>query len=115
MDRFTDDLEQLVNGKPLDCPPIAKLYEWTRRHPTTPLTLLLAASVACVEPHYLSSLFRHRAGITFSKWNQLRRLHTARTMLDAGERSVEPILKATGYQDVRSLRRLMQRHRSESP
>jgi len=113
MDRFAHDLDQFANGQSNGSPPIAKLCEWTRRNPTTPLTLVLAASIACVEPHYLSGLFRRHTGITFSRWNQLRRLHTACAMLDAGERSVEPILTATGYQDARSLRRLMQRHRSK--
>jgi AraC-like DNA-binding protein len=67
MDRFIEDLEELANCQSVECPPIAKLCEWTKKHPTTPLTLALAASVACVEPHYLSALFRRRAGTTFSR------------------------------------------------
>ena len=106
------DLERLANARLDACTPIAKLRDWTKKNPSLPLTLTLAASVACVEPHYLSTLFRRRVGITFGKWNQLRRLYTARAMLDAGERSIDCVVQTLGYRDVRSLRRLVRRYRS---
>lgn len=111
MDHFID-LDRLASARLDECPPIAKLRDWTKKNPSRPLTLTLAASVACVEPHYLSTLFRRRVGMTFSKWNQLRGLYTARAMFDAGERSIESVVQGLGYRDVRSLRRLVQRYRS---
>jgi len=87
------------------CPRLSKVFAWVETHGLARLTLEHAAAVAGVEPHYFSSLFRKKVGVTFSAWRLRQRVSVAQTLLRKDVHSIAQIAEAVGYKDSRSLER----------
>lgn len=73
------------------------------------LTLREAAQVACVEPHYLSTVFRLRAGMTFVAWRRILRAAQAVKLIETRSCSIEDAVRLVGYHHRRSLERAIKK------
>jgi len=69
------------------------------------LSLQELAAVACLHPHYFSTYFRLRTGITFSAWVRALRVQKAVELLLHNDVGVEEVAHKVGFRTTRTLER----------
>jgi len=78
---------------------MAAVLEHIDHHLAKPLELSALARVAHLTPVYFAALFRKETGRSPMAYVQERRIELARTLLAAGDYSVEEVARAAGFED----------------
>lgn len=91
------------------------MREWVAAHGGARLTLHLAASIACLEPHHLSAVFRDCTGLTFLKWRRSHRIACALRAIESGTFKLDEVVDLVGYRDRRSLERAIKSATGKTP
>jgi AraC-like DNA-binding protein len=86
-------------GRPGDAERISAVLDHIDTHIAEPLTLPGLARLAHLSPVYFVSLFRKETGRPPMAYVFDRRIELARTLLAAGDQSVEQIARAVGFED----------------
>ena len=107
----TQDLNLALKGHPA----LRRLETWAATNDQLQLTLRDAATLACVELHYFSAIFRKHTGSTFIEWRRATRAARAVTLIADGTLSVDQIVHAVGYKDRRSLERALKQLMGTTP
>jgi transcriptional regulator GlxA family with amidase domain len=94
---------------------IARAREYVMRDLTKRVTLIEAASVACLEPLYFSKRFRLAVGMTFVSWSASIRVAAAKKLLESPALSVSAIAAAVGYRDLTTFERAFKKVESICP
>lgn len=74
-----------------------------------PITLKLAARIACCEPAYFSKYFKQRTGIHFTRWLNERRIERARELLTTRNEAIAVVARKVGFLSTRSFERWFKR------
>lgn len=93
---------------------LQRLQRWLAAHCVPTLTLRDAATIAGLEPHYLSATFHVHVGVTFAQWTRDHRTAFAVRALGCGHYSIKEAAKLVGY-DRRSLERAVRRATGKTP
>lgn len=94
---------------------LRRLQLWVAVNGALHLSLRQAAQIACLEPHYLSRVFRRRVGRTFLEWTRGYRIIWAVRAIESGQHSIDEVAKLIGYQDRRSLERAVKAVTGKTP
>jgi two-component system response regulator YesN len=68
-----------------------------------------ASAIACLEPHYFSSVFHRQTTLSFTEWRMRLRVFRAVDLIATGEVSIDQAVERVGYDDRRSLERATKR------
>jgi transcriptional regulator GlxA family with amidase domain len=79
------------------------------------ITLVEAASMACLEPFYFSKRFHKTMGVSFGTWNAQIRIEAAKKLLVESSQPITSIAAAVGYSDLTTFERAFRRLESRSP
>lgn len=102
LERFT--LSQGVHTQARDSR-IAAVETFIIRNLARRVTLTELARVACLEKHYLTTVFKRETGQTIGNWQRSRRVERAISLLANRRILIAEIAQAVGYQDTTSLER----------
>lgn len=82
-----------------------RLRTWIAANGALSLDFRRAATIACLEPHYFSSVFHKHVGITFVEWRRRQRVAFAIEAIERRSCSIAAAAHLAGYRDRRSLER----------
>jgi two-component system, response regulator YesN len=91
------------------------LREWIAKNGALQLTLLEAARISCLEPHYFSQIFREHVGESFRQWRLRYRISWALLAMNRGEQTLNDIIHASGYRNRRAFERAVKRITGMTP
>lgn len=94
---------------------LLRLREWVAGHGGARLTRRVAASIACLEPHHLSAVFRDCTGLTFLQWRRGHRIVCALRAIESGIYRLDEVVHLVGYRDRRSLERAIKSTTGKTP
>lgn len=92
-----------------------RLARYLAQHLTEPLPLAKAAGIACMERTAFSRFFRSHIGMKFSDFLRAFRIERAIAEMSAGDRSLQEIAVAVGFNSLKTLERGFQREIGMSP
>lgn len=84
-------------------PRLRKVREFTDDQ--RPLEAQKAAEVADLEPHYFSTFFHDKVGVTYTEWRHIHCLARAIRQLLAEDSDIETLASDCGFQNTRALQR----------
>lgn len=96
-------------------PAIHRVQDRIVAHPERPWTLETLAVHAALSPRHLTRTFRRVTGLGLHDYLTAIRIEKARTLLAAGDLTVEAVAAAVGFSDGRQLRRLWNRRFGAPP
>ena len=79
------------------------------------LTLKDAADTVFMSPNYFSHFFHNATGIRFSEYVAMRRIRSARALLETTGKSIYEIAMECGFPNSSNFYRLYRKHTGESP
>lgn len=94
---------------------VTAVMKYLKEHYAEPLSLSTLSQLAGYTPQYLSSLFRHDAGISIQEFLQRLRIEEACKLLVQTTLPTVEIAAAVGYQDTRHFSKLFRRFQGISP
>ena len=102
-------ISKLAAPRPLSDRRIVKVQEYLRRNMHRQVSLSELSSIACLEQHYLATLFKRSTGQTTMRWRRDMRVAEAARLLAAPRALVSTVLQAVGYRHITSLERAFQK------
>ena len=92
-----------------------RLKQWVALNGALTLTRSQAATIACLEPHHFSKVFRQHVGESFQQWRRRYRVAWAVSALKQGTYSLDHIIQYSGYRDRRAFERSMKQMTGHTP
>lgn len=96
-------------------PAVHRVQDQMVSRPEVPWTIEALSQKAALSPRHLTRTFRKETGIGIRDYLTEIRIEKARTLLAAGELTVEAVASAVGFSDGRQLRRLWHQRLGTSP
>jgi len=94
---------------------VTKVIAYVTSNLTRRVTLVEAASVACLEPLYFSKRFRRVVGMTFVSWSTSIRVQSAKRLLEWPALSITAVANAVGYRDLTTFERAFRKREAICP
>lgn len=94
---------------------LMRLGEWIRRNSALQLTLVEAARISCLEPHYFSQIFHEHVGQNFRAWRLRYRISWALHAMSCRECSLNDVIRISGYRSRRAFERAVKRVTGMTP
>lgn len=102
-------------ARPGEAARVTAVLEWIDTRIAEPLELAQLAKIAHLSPVYFATLFRKETGQSPMAYLRDRRIDLARSMLAAGDASVEEVARAVGFADPFHFSRAFRRKTGMSP
>lgn len=81
-------------------PHVKTALTYIHQHLSEPLSLEIISTAICINPSYLSDLFKREVGMKFSDYVNTRRIKTAENLLRNTNMSIQEISELCGYKNV---------------
>jgi len=84
-------------------------------YPDGDVSLVMAASIACLEPKYFSKYFHKKVGVSYKSWVRAVRISAATTLMESNECSITELAYQVGFSDLGTFERAFKKQTGMSP
>ncbi len=104
-----------VESRGAESASVGRVIAYINEHYAEPVSLNVAADVACMNPYYFSALFKKRTGVNFKDYLARVRVEAGRKLLLTTGMTGGEIAEAVGLGDARRFSELFRRHFGRNP
>ena len=94
---------------------LGRVQQFVDEHYADPITLEIAADIACLDKKYFSTYFHSKTGVRFVDWISWVRISHAMELIRREDRAISLVAEASGFSDLRTFERAFKKCTGVTP